>query len=121
MLNVETSVEGDEWPSLDFSRTASDAVRAALAGSPHGHLLDRPLICEVSVKFSDDATVRTLNDRFRQKDKPTNVLSFPAVQEDLLASLANTDDGEALLGLAPLIDVAKKAFLYNRRRPFEAP
>ena len=34
----------------------------------------------------------------RGKDKPTNVLSFPMVQADLIESLGNTDDGEILLG-----------------------
>jgi probable rRNA maturation factor len=31
----------------------------------------------VSVALADDAAVRDLNGRFRGKDKPTNVLSFP--------------------------------------------
>jgi probable rRNA maturation factor len=42
--------------------------------------------------------VQTLNREYRQKDKPTNVLSFPMVQADLLDSLSEGDDGETLLG-----------------------
>jgi probable rRNA maturation factor len=34
----------------------------------------------VSLLLTDDATVRGLNLRFREQDKPTNVLSFPAPQ-----------------------------------------
>jgi probable rRNA maturation factor len=34
----------------------------------------------MSVVFSDDAHVRALNQQWRGKDKPTNVLSFPAYQ-----------------------------------------
>jgi len=34
----------------------------------------------VSLLLTDDAAVRDLNRRFRQQDKPTNVLSFPAPQ-----------------------------------------
>ena len=48
--------------------------------------------------LSDDAEVQTLNRDYRGKDKPTNVLSFPMVQPDLLGAVANTDDGEVLLG-----------------------
>jgi probable rRNA maturation factor len=33
---------------------------------------------EVTVLLADDAAIRDLNARFRGKDKPTNVLSFPA-------------------------------------------
>lgn len=32
--------------------------------------------CELSVNFTDDATIRELNARWRGIDKPTNVLSF---------------------------------------------
>jgi probable rRNA maturation factor len=53
---------------------------------------------EVSVRLTDDAEVQTLNREYRHKDKPTNVLSFPMVQPDLLEGLANSDDGEVLLG-----------------------
>lgn len=34
----------------------------------------------VSFLLTDDKTIRDLNRRFRQQDKPTNVLSFPAPQ-----------------------------------------
>ena len=56
-----------------------------------------PLV-EIAVRLTDDEEVRALNRDFRGKDKPTNVLSFPQVQPDLLETLANSDDGEILLG-----------------------
>lgn len=44
----------------------------------------------VSVLLGDDAALRALNKRWRGKDKPTNVLSFPATPgpERLLGDLA---------------------------------
>ena len=38
---------------------------------------------EVAVMLTDDATIRTFNKDFRGKDKPTNVLSFPAPEMDI--------------------------------------
>lgn len=38
--------------------------------------------------LADDAKLRSLNMTFRAKDKPTNVLSFPAGREDYLGDVA---------------------------------
>nr|WP_188236643.1 rRNA maturation RNase YbeY [Sphingopyxis sp. LK2115] len=87
------------WPdALDWEVRAAEAVAAALAITPFAALVDAAPLVEVAVRLTDDAEVRALNHDFRGKDKPTNVLSFPQVQADLLESLANSDDGEILLG-----------------------
>jgi probable rRNA maturation factor len=97
MLVVETD-RGD-WPAeTDWMVLAEKAVRAAIAHSPQRELLGAPMSVEVSVKFTSDEEVHQLNHAYRGKDKPTNVLSFPMVQEDLLDGLSNSDDGEVLLG-----------------------
>jgi probable rRNA maturation factor len=98
MLTVETHA-ATPWPdTLDWEARAADAVAAALALTPHAGLADAAPLVEVAVRLTDDAEVHQLNRDFRGKDKPTNVLSFPQVQDDLLESLANSDDGEILLG-----------------------
>ncbi len=67
-------VETEGWPAaaglellvqqaVDSAMAEADAVAGAT---------------ELSVVFSDDATVQSLNAEWRSKDKPTNVLSFPA-------------------------------------------
>lgn len=98
MLTIETDVASPLWPALDWDRLATAAVAAALEETPYGHLADGALAIEVSIRMTDDAEVQTLNRDYRGKDKPTNVLSFPMVQTDLLDSLGNSDDGEVLLG-----------------------
>lgn len=98
MLIVETH-QASPWPdALDWEARAGEAAAAALALTPYASLVDAAPLVEISVRLSDDEEVHTLNRDFRGKDKPTNILSFPQVQADLLESLANSDDGEILLG-----------------------
>ncbi|KAB7645654.1 rRNA maturation RNase YbeY [Polymorphobacter fuscus] len=98
MLNTETDVASPLWPDADWPALATAAVAAALDQTPHGHLVNSSASVEVSVRLSGDAEVHALNNSYRGKDKPTNVLSFPMVQPDLIEALGNTDDGEILLG-----------------------
>ncbi|MGI9363523.1 MAG: rRNA maturation RNase YbeY [Parasphingorhabdus sp.] len=98
MLQIELNT-GPEWQSeIDWQKRAEEAVNAALRVSPYGGLTDRHFTLEVSIKLSDNDEVQQLNEAYRGKDKPTNVLSFPMVPHDLLGSLSNSDDGEILLG-----------------------
>ena len=53
---------------------------------------DPPRLAEVSLVLCDDAFIRTLNKTWRGKDKPTNVLSFPA------AFVPGLDAGPLMLG-----------------------
>ncbi len=92
------------WPdSHDWDSLANAAVAAALGQTPHAGLARVPALVELSVKFADDAEVRQLNAAYRGKDRPTNVLSFPMVQGDLIELVEGpapdlAGDGELLLG-----------------------
>jgi probable rRNA maturation factor len=98
MLHVELTRE-DPWPDQDWAALAVRAVRAAAERTPHGALATTPAAVEVSVRLASDDAVHTLNRQYRGKDKPTNVLSFPMVQPDLIDTVSqNSDDGELLLG-----------------------
>ena len=91
--------EESGWPGdVDWEALAEKAVRAAFVQTPHDELTRRIVTVEISIKLTDDAEVQALNRDYRQKDAPTNVLSFPMVPVDLLETLTNSDDGEALLG-----------------------
>jgi probable rRNA maturation factor len=96
MIVVELTAEN--WPEHDWQALADRAAAAALAASPQAGLGDTDATIEIAVRMTSDDEVQTLNRQYRQQDKPTNVLSFPMVQPDLIDSLSNTDDGEILLG-----------------------
>ena len=96
MITVETIAE--DWPPYDWVALAERASTAALAASPQAALAETTATIEIAVRLTSDDEVHALNRQYRQQDKPTNVLSFPMVQPDLIETLANTDDGEVLLG-----------------------
>ena len=98
MLETALSVESP-WPAGDWEALAHRAATAAMERTPHGEMLGYPVTVEISIRLTTDAEVQTLNNQYRHKDKPTNVLSFPMVQADLLDTIdQNSDDGEVLLG-----------------------
>lgn len=67
------SVEAGDWPDeAALTRLVDRAVSAAFAETAAAGP------SELSIVFSDDAHIRTLNVGWRGKDKATNVLSFPA-------------------------------------------
>jgi probable rRNA maturation factor len=97
MLDVAAQAEG--WPEGDWEARATRAATAALTQSPYGEWLTWPTTIEIAVRLTSDDEVQTLNHQYRQKDKPTNVLSFPMIQPDLLETVTqNSDDGEVILG-----------------------
>src|SRR4051812_22906579 len=98
MILVEAD-QSEDWDSkTDWTELAEKAVRAAVAASNLPRLIESDVDIEVSVRFTDDEEVRTLNAQWRGKDKPTNVLSFPMLEAELLGAIAAGGEGEALLG-----------------------
>jgi len=79
---IDVEIEDAAWTVAlpDAEALARAAAEAALGEVPRS----------VTVLLTDDGAVRELNVRFRQQDKPTNVLSFPAPPnpEDHLGDVA---------------------------------
>lgn len=72
-VDIDISIESGEWPDeASLARLVDRAVAAAFAETG---VAGRS---ELSVVFSDDSHIQKLNAGWRGKDKPTNVLSFPA-------------------------------------------
>ena len=98
-MMLEIALEADEeWDSSrPWAPLARKAAEAAIAESAFPDLVDADLTVEISVTLTGDEEVRALNAKWRGKDKPTNVLSFPMADEhDLMR--ANVSLAELLLG-----------------------
>lgn len=88
-MDLDIDVADERWSAI---AGLEDRLRAAAV------LVSRaqPFTGEISLILSDDATLQALNARWRGKNKPTNVLSFPAPRSP------TTPPGE----FAPLGDIA---------------
>lgn len=75
-LTIEIGCSANSWADAlpDAEAVLKRAAIAAWNAAGSGN-------AELSIQLSDDAEVRTLNRDYRGKDKPTNVLSFPAGDE----------------------------------------
>jgi probable rRNA maturation factor len=73
MIGVETIIEYEDWRRdlPDPEEFVARVFAAARAREPR-------LEGSAALLFADDAALRDLNSRFRGKDTPTNVLSFPS-------------------------------------------
>ena len=98
-MMLEIALDADEewdssrsWPLL-----ARKAAEAAIAESAFPDLIESDRAVELSVTLTSDEHVRELNAKWRNKDKPTNVLSFPMADE-LDLGRANVSSMELLLG-----------------------
>lgn len=72
-LAIDVVEEAGDWTALGDVAARVEPIAAAI--SRHVEIDERS---EVALALSDDAHVRTLNATWRGKDRPTNVLSFPA-------------------------------------------
>lgn len=89
-MSVDCLVEDRRWGDIDtLAETATDAVFERLGIEPSAF--------EVSVLACNDARIAVLNEDFRGKPRPTNVLSWPSEERGVAV------DGE--MPLAPKVGV----------------
>ena len=96
---LEIAVEaGEEWDSRrSWETIVRNAAEAAVAESAFPQIATSGRSLELSVQLTRNEDVRALNRQWRGKDRPTNVLSFPLLEEQELLD-ANVAGPEMLLG-----------------------
>ncbi|MBD3730345.1 MAG: rRNA maturation RNase YbeY [Sphingomonadales bacterium] len=90
---MELEIDIEDWPDGAWVQLAEQAAAAAAYVEP---ALANPRL-SASVLFTTDAEVHVLNREWRQRDRPTNVLSFPMLERKDLLALA-PDGPPELLG-----------------------
>ena len=91
-MDLDVDIE-EPWPAGQWEELA---LRSATAAGQVAQELSNPRLA-ASILFTSDAEVHALNREWRQRDKPTNVLSFPMLERSELVSLA-PDGPPELLG-----------------------
>jgi len=85
------------------------ATAAEIANADHGE-------AELAVMLTDDDGIRTLNSNWRGIDKPTNVLSFPALQP---TGPVGPDDAPRMLGDIAIAYQTTRKEADDEQKPFE--
>jgi probable rRNA maturation factor len=90
---MQLDIDIEDWPVSDWDALANRAAQAAGEAEP---LLANPRLI-VSVLFTTDSEIHTLNREWRGRDAPTNVLSFPMLTHAEVLALG-PDGPPVLLG-----------------------
>ena len=90
MLDIENASECDQIPvESDFQRWVESAV-ATLA------LAEKPRL--IAIRIVDPIESAALNNEYRNKDKPTNVLSFPChLPDEIMEQLPEAPLGDLVI------------------------
>jgi probable rRNA maturation factor len=109
---TEVLVVADCWQTEpDVESVIHRAINAAaeIAGVDVGD-------AELAVMLTDDSGIRTLNNNWRGIDKPTNVLSFPALQP---TGTATPSDVPRMLGDIAIAYETTRKEADDEQKPFE--
>ena len=79
-MYIDISIENEAWKTVlpDTELLVHRICKITLSSN----IISEPLedTAEISVVLADDAMIQDLNAQYRQKNVPTNVLSFPAME-----------------------------------------
>jgi len=94
-IAIEMAIEAGDWG--DEAELLADVDRIIAGALDVGHF-DVPKYAELSLVLTDDAHIRELNRTWRGHDKATNVLSFPAGEDNEPDVSDDYSDQPMLLG-----------------------
>ena len=110
---TEVLIVADAWnsePDADAVIQRAVAVAAEMADADTADT-------ELAVMLTDDAGIRTLNNNWRGIDKPTNVLSFPALRPP--TGVSGADDIPPMLGDIAIAYETARREADDEQKPFD--
>jgi probable rRNA maturation factor len=109
---TEVLVVADCWQDEPDAEAVIQRAIAAAAETVDADVAD----AELAVMLTDDSGIRTLNSNWRGVDKPTNVLSFPALQPD---GGRREDDAPRMLGDIAIAYQTMRGEADDEQKPFD--
>jgi probable rRNA maturation factor len=114
---TEVLVVAECWQTEPGAEAVIHRAIAAAAEIADADLVNKGLgEAELAVMLTDDAGIRTLNSNWRGIDKPTNVLSFPALQP---TSPGGADDAPRMLGDIAIAYETTRKEADDEQKPFD--
>jgi probable rRNA maturation factor len=109
---TEVLVVADCWQGEPEAEAVIQRAIAAAADAVDADVGD----AELAVMLTDDSGIRTLNGNWRGIDKPTNVLSFPALQP---AAPSRPGDAPRMLGDIAIAYQTMRKEADDEQKPFD--
>jgi probable rRNA maturation factor len=109
---TEVLVVADCWQDEPDAEAVIQRAIAAAAETVDADVAD----AELAVMLTDDSGIRTLNSNWRGVDKPTNVLSFPALQP---AGGLGEDEPPRMLGDIAIAYQTMRREADDEQKPFD--
>ncbi len=97
-MNIAVEIADDRWMSIPDVETLVERTVAACIGADNKR--------EVSILLANDKEMQALNKHWRGKDKPTNVLSFPAAAPPSLPAGEVAPLGDIVLAIETVVNEA---------------
>lgn len=102
MINIDIIVKSKKWQKeAAIEKFVAEICNKIILLTEIKKILTKNFELELSVSLISDSQIKKINSQFRQKNKATNVLSFPALDEKILREI----------GLKKLIGSSKYLFL----------
>jgi len=102
MISIDVVTKSKKWSvEKDIENFVDKTCKKIIPFTDLKKILKKDLTLELSVSLVCDAQIKKINSQFRGKNKPTDVLSFSALDEELIRKI----------GLKKAVEPCKHLFL----------
>lgn len=88
MINIDVVTKSKKWLGEEnVEKFVTQTCKKLILLTELKEILTKNFELELSISLASDAQIRKINSQFRNKNKATNVLSFPALNENLVRKI----------------------------------